>query len=415
MKKKICLCLLVVFAFFLASCSSGKTFGSRNDGDGIIDSDSTWDDSDHDDDTGDTVSDGDTGEPGPDGDTGYAGPDGDTGETVPDGDTGYTGPDGDTGDTEPDGDTGDTGPDGDTGDTEPDGDTGETVPDGDTCYTDLDDTYEIRLVAANLTSGNNQSYDPGHGIRLIKALRPDVVMIQEFNYKNNSSSDYSSITNQILSSDGYYSVDDSSFQIPNGIISRFPITSSGYWDDPNISNRELAWAVIDIPGEVDLLAVSVHLHTDPPSHQIEAAKIVAGKVKAMKASNPGKYYYAVGGDFNGDSAVSQNGFGKDGAFYVEGPYPADDNGNGYTNKKRNKPYDFVLVDENFNSCMVPVEFYSSRDASSVKSYEYGFVFDSRLYSQSELDEFFPPAEMNDSGSSNMQHMAVVKAFRIPVR
>ena len=64
--------------------------------------------------------------------------------------------------------------------------------------------------------------------------------------------------------------------------------------------------------------------------------------------------------------------------------------------------------------MVPVEFYSSRDAGSVKSYEYGFVFDSRLYSQSELDEFFPPAEMNDSGSNNMQHMAVIKAFRIPV-
>ena len=409
MKKKICLCLLLVFAFFLASCSSGKTFGTRNDGDGIIDSDSTWDDSDHDGDTGDTGPDGDTGDTEPDGDTGDTGPDGDTGETEPDGDTGYIVPDGDTGYIVPDGDTGDTEPD---GGTEPDGD---TVSDGDNCYTDLDDTYEIRLVAANLTSGNNQSYDPGHGIRLIKALRPDVVMIQEFNYKNNTGSDYSSITKQILGENGYYSVDDNDFQIPNGVVSRYPITSSGYWDDPNIDNRALAWAVIDIPGDVDLFAVSVHLHTSPASDQTEAARIIADKVNAKRASDPGKYYYAVGGDFNGDSAVSQNGFGKDGAFYVEGPYPADDNGNGYTNKNRSKPYDFVLVDENFNSYMVPVEFYSSRDASSVKSYEYGFVFDSRLYSQSELDEFFPPAEVNDSGSSNMQHMAVVKAFRIPVR
>ena len=396
--KKICLCLLIVLAFFSVACDSVHKFDKPDHDHDIADADNCDEDADYgepgepDGDTGDTEPDGDTGEP-----------DGDTGDTEPDGDSGE--PDGDTGDTEPDGDTGE--PDGDTGDTEPDGDTGDTLPDEDV------ETFELRLVAANLTSGNNQSYDPGHGIRLMKALKPDVVMIQEFNYKNNSSSDYSSITNQVLGENGYYSVDKDSYQIPNGIISRYPITSSGYWTDPNITNRALAWAIIDIPGNTDLFAVSVHLHTSPASDQVTAAKIVADKVNAKKASNPGKYYYTVGGDFNGDSAVSSNGFGNGGAFYVSGPHPVDEEGNENTNGGRKKQYDFVLVDATLNNLKVPVVFYSNLD-SDVKSYANGFVFDSTLYSQSELDEFFPPAEVNDSAASNMQHMGVIKSFRIPV-
>jgi len=43
----------------------------------------------------------------------------------------------------------------------------------------------LRLVAANTTSGTQQSYDPGHGIRIFQGLKPDVVMIQEFNYGDN--------------------------------------------------------------------------------------------------------------------------------------------------------------------------------------------------------------------------------------
>ena len=48
----------------------------------------------------------------------------------------------------------------------------------------------FRAVASNLTSGNQQSYSPdngnhsnpeGAGARILKALKPDIVMIQEFN------------------------------------------------------------------------------------------------------------------------------------------------------------------------------------------------------------------------------------------
>src|SRR4051794_19431226 len=32
------------------------------------------------------------------------------------------------------------------------------------------DPVRVRIAAGNLSSGNNQSYDPGHGIRIFKAL-----------------------------------------------------------------------------------------------------------------------------------------------------------------------------------------------------------------------------------------------------
>ena len=44
----------------------------------------------------------------------------------------------------------------------------------------------IRLMAANISSGNGQSYDPGEGIRIFQGTHPDVVIIQEFNYGGNS-------------------------------------------------------------------------------------------------------------------------------------------------------------------------------------------------------------------------------------
>ena len=47
----------------------------------------------------------------------------------------------------------------------------------------------LRLMAANITSGNGQDYDPGHGMRIFQGVKPDVVMIQEFNYGTNSAAD----------------------------------------------------------------------------------------------------------------------------------------------------------------------------------------------------------------------------------
>ena len=278
------------------------------------------------------------------------------------------------------------------------------------------DSIQIRIVAGNITSGNKQSYDPGHGIRIFQALKPDIALVQEMNYKNNSDSDYKNFAQQIVGKN-YYPVDSADYDIPNGVASRYPIRSHGYWKDPNINNRALMWAVVDIPGNTDIFAVSVHLHTDPASDQVTAAKVIVDEIAKVKSSNPGKYYYVVGGDFNGTSAVDSDGFGKNNTFYVDGPHPVDEKKNGNTNAGRNKQYDFVLADYRLHDFQVPVVYYSSKDPEKTKIFEDGLVFDTRLYEkkESELNEYFSPAQLNDSGASNMQHMAIVKDFLIELK
>ncbi|HEX5218998.1 MAG TPA: hypothetical protein VFZ59_05475, partial [Verrucomicrobiae bacterium] len=41
----------------------------------------------------------------------------------------------------------------------------------------------VRVVASNLTSGNNQRYE-APGLNILKGLKPDVVAMQEFNVSN---------------------------------------------------------------------------------------------------------------------------------------------------------------------------------------------------------------------------------------
>lgn len=286
------------------------------------------------------------------------------------------------------------------------GDTGDTGDAGDLG----DGGLFVRIIAGNITSGSAQSYDPGDGINIFKSLKPDIALVQEINYKDNSPEDYKEFSQAILGTD-YYAVDSAGFQIPNGVLSKWPITASGYWDDPNISNRELLWATIDIPGPVDIMAISVHLHTSPSADQIAASLVIVDEVKAHKAANPGMYYYVVGGDFNGTASVSNNGFGKGGVFYVSGPHPADDDGNENTNSNRSSQYDYVLGDNAMHGFQIPVAYPSNKNASA-KTYDDGLVFDTRTYSQSVLDEYFPPASTSDSGASNMQHMAIVKDYLV---
>src|SRR5687768_17330860 len=54
----------------------------------------------------------------------------------------------------------------------------------------------VRLMAANITSGTGQNYNPGHGIRIFQGTDPDVTMIQEFNYGANTAADLRSFVDQ---------------------------------------------------------------------------------------------------------------------------------------------------------------------------------------------------------------------------
>lgn len=257
----------------------------------------------------------------------------------------------------------------------------------------------IRVMAANITSGNNQSYDAGQGTRIFQGLDPDVVLIQEFNYGDNSANSLRSWVNTTFGSQFIY-FRETGAQIPNGIISRWPILESGQWNDAQVSNRDFAWARIDIPGPVDLWAVSVHLLTsNATDRQAEAQALrsyIQGKV-------PASAYLVLGGDLNTGSRSESALSTLASIVQTSGPYPVDQNNNGNTNAGRAKPYDWVLADTDLAAYAVPVVVGSS-------SFANGLVFDSRVFNPLSA---VAPVQSGDSGATNMQHMGVVRDFRVP--
>ncbi|XXF76222.1 lamin tail domain-containing protein [Myxococcaceae bacterium GXIMD 01537] len=257
----------------------------------------------------------------------------------------------------------------------------------------------LRLMAANTSSGNNQSYDPGEGIRIFQGVKPDVVMIQEFNYGTNSAADLRSFVDRAFGT-GFSYYREAGAQIPNGVISRYPIIAAGEWDDTQVSNRDFAWARIDIPGSKDLWVVSVHLLTTSSSvRNTEATNLV----KFIKANIPTGDYLAIGGDFNTDSRSEASFTTFAQVVSTASPYPADRNGNTNTNAARAKPYDHLLVDTDLRA-------YQTSTVIGSSSFSAGLVVDTRVYSPiSEIS----PAVAGDSGATNMQHMAIVKDFLIP--
>jgi endonuclease/exonuclease/phosphatase family metal-dependent hydrolase len=267
----------------------------------------------------------------------------------------------------------------------------------------------LRVIAANITSGRLQSYLlPGPGERIFKALEADVVLIQEMNFHTESkgANDSAAVDDYIhaVFGDFHWCREPGGDQIPNGIVSRWPILACGQWRDPEVSNRDFAWARIDLPdSDKDLWAVSVHFLTkNSRVRRNEALELV----KAVRAEVPADDYLVVGGDFNSKSRVEPLLRTLSTIVEVDGPYP-DDGAFGGTNASRRKPYDWVLADAELDLFEVEVAF-------GDKTFPDGFVFDSRKYSQEELDELFPPVRKGDSGEENMQHMAVVRDFQLPV-
>ncbi|WP_375757070.1 lamin tail domain-containing protein [Corallococcus exercitus] len=257
----------------------------------------------------------------------------------------------------------------------------------------------LRLMAANITSGTGQDYNPGHGIRIFQGTDADIVMIQEFNYGSDSAADIRAFVDTAFGT-GFSYYREAGAQIPNGIISRYPIIAAGEWDDTQVSNRDFAWARIDIPGPKDLWAISVHLlTTSSGTRNTEASNLV----KFINANVPASDYLVIGGDFNTNSRSEATFSTFSSVVSTASPYPADRNGNTNTNAGRNSPYDHVLVDNDLRAYQTAVVIGSSTFAN-------GLVADTRVYSPiSEIS----PAVSGDSGASGMQHMGVIKDFLIP--
>lgn len=263
----------------------------------------------------------------------------------------------------------------------------------------------VRVVAANLTSSPDQSYSPdngnhsnpeGAGARILKGLKPDVVLIQEFN----CTIQLSQWVNQTFGP-GYRFHREEGPGIPNGIISRFPIAEAGEWDDPTQRNRDFAWARIRLPNGRDLWAVSVHLKAGS-SEGIRREQADA-LVRFMENRIPARDLVVLGGDLNTSDRREACVQVLRKMFRTDVNPPIDQRGIDGTNASRRKPYDWVLADADLQPFAVAVELGGDR-------FDSGLVLDTRVFRPLSA---VAPAQPNDSGVPQMQHMAVVRDFLIP--
>lgn len=270
---------------------------------------------------------------------------------------------------------------------------------GDASAPDASSFTSVRIMAANTTSGNAQSYDPGEGIRMFQAIKPDIALVQEMNYKTNTTADIHAFVTTAFGAEYQY-FRESNAQIPNGVVSRYPIVTSGAWADPIVSNRSFAYAKIDVPGGHPLWAVSVHFVTSNASTRNTECTSLDARLAANVAAGE---YVIVGGDFNTDARTEPCLTTLSATLSTAAPYPADQNGNTNTNASRSKPYDWLLADPVLTGQLVPTVLGAS-------SYPQGLVLDSRVYTP--LTEV-APVQQEDSAGTNLQHMPVVRDFRLP--
>lgn len=256
--------------------------------------------------------------------------------------------------------------------------------------------FRLRAMAANLTSGNGQSYDPGHGARIMQGADPDIVMIQEFNYGARTVADIGAFVSATF--DGGFAWYRGAGGIPNGVISRWPIIAQGEWNGES-PDRNLTWVQVDLPGPNELWVVSVHLPTSSAASRNTDARTIVRQLDALVPKND---YVLVGGDLNTNTR-SEAAFSTFSArFVTSGPYPVDQFDNDGTNASRSKPYDNVFASPCLGRLQRP-----SVVGSSV--FDAGLVIDTRDYLP--LSDL-APALQSDSAAPNMQHMGVLRDFVI---
>lgn len=263
----------------------------------------------------------------------------------------------------------------------------------------------IRTIAANLTSGTGQKYEDA-GTRILQGLKPDLVMIQEFNVGNNSPQEIEDWVDSTFGQEFQYFREGivASKAIPNGVVSRWPILQSGSWldGDDKVFDREFAWAQLDIPGPRNLWVVSVHLKaqtdsTSPDRRNVQAQTLV----ELVQENVPADDYLLIGGDCN-TIHQSEPCLATLSSVVDVTDMPVDESGDPDTNRNRNEQYDRIMAEPELDQLEVPVTVGSL-------IFSDGLVFDSRVFSDLSL---VSPVQTGDSGATNMQHMAVVRSFRI---
>ncbi len=282
---------------------------------------------------------------------------------------------------------------------------------------------DLKIQTANVskvgTFAGNQS------IRIFRGLAPDIALLQEWSIAEGTHRGY---VDQAFGPEFYYYLGYSprnpvgdSWSQPNGIVSRWALQTWGDWEDTSGPNKpDWTWAIIDIPGEINLGVVSVHLKAGDTTEDKEQRVAEAGLIKDYIDNSPvfdtANDYIIVGGDLNAENDYEWciDTF----ATFLEprGQRPADRFGNKNTNQNRDKPYDWImpnqLLDDLHDTLVIGTENYD---------YPEGIVFDSHVFSRWEEYTDAPDNTplwniqsilYGDSHSTVMDHMTVMKAFDV---
>jgi endonuclease/exonuclease/phosphatase family metal-dependent hydrolase len=253
---------------------------------------------------------------------------------------------------------------------------------------------DARATDASPVEVDASSYD-APGIRILRGLGPDIALLQELKYP----AGIRALVDAAFGPEFVFAIEVQAGGIPNGIVSRYPILESGEWEDAEAPDRDFAYARIDIPGAIDLWAVSVHLKTSDAASRSREARALVGYVQAQVP--PGDYL-VIGGDLNTSSEAEAALVDLGAVGVVASSRPADRNGNHATNATRTRPYDWVLASAPLDHLRMPVRI-------GAQTYCDGLVFDSRVWGP--LAEV-SPVQAGDSSAPNMQHMPVVRDFYV---
>jgi endonuclease/exonuclease/phosphatase family metal-dependent hydrolase len=270
----------------------------------------------------------------------------------------------------------------------------------------------VRIMAANLSSGNYQRYETA-GLRIFKGLKPDIVAIQEFNYAspngrgtNTAAAFREMVDGNFGTNFSYFRESGSGYTIPNGIISRWPIRNSGSWEDVDtgVNDRGFAWAQIALPGSNDLYVVSIHLKASSDTNSVARRAVEATNlVNLIRSQFPTNAWLAVGGDCN-IYAATESAYRYLASQFSDEPTPADAvaGGNANTNEARNRRYDYLFLSQAVTNHLASTVLAS-------RTFPGGLVFDSAVYTP--LSDV-SPVTVGDSHVTGMQHMGVVRDLAI---
>lgn len=263
-----------------------------------------------------------------------------------------------------------------------------------------DETFSV--MSANLTGGTNivngtYTYDVT-AQRLIRRLRPDVLAIQEWKFTNASARAF---VDSVLGTNYYFYIEPETdgSPIPNGVISRWPITASNEWADSYVGSRDHVQVTIDLPGNRNLNVVSVHFKAGDPdaaTRENEARELTNYIANAAFSTND---YLVICGDLNLTSRT-ENTFAVITQLVTDVHQPRDQQGTANSNLGLTKPFDHVLPSELLNA-----------EHRSINiggfSYTSGAILVTRQFGN-----HLRPALVEDSYIVNRAHHSVLKLFNV---